>query len=290
MSYLAGATGIPALGKRELEYLAEEHTKSFSRYEGKDNPGFSVWKFAAYYLGKKVGFEWLSNDGCILGLSSFVGGTSVPVFDPDASMVRWRNLEANTILLSKTLENMPYAPGKPRFTLMHECAHHLLHKGYFQAKAAKGSGKAVAYSLQRDEDSTHSPEKKTWTDEERMEWQANYLASALLMPESRVERVLEERGYKEDYFQTVLARSSEPAAYRQLLGGLAFEFRVSMTVARIRIEGLGFERFPDLSIRKPDPWFQYQPEPKRKRMTKEELEQERIEIAWEEKRIKERGW
>lgn len=289
MSYSAGVIGVPALGKHELEYLAEEHTKSFSAFDGKNDPSFSVWKFAAYYLGKKVGFEWLSNDGCILGLSSFVGGTSVPVFDPGASMVRWRNLEANTILLSKTLENMPYAPGKPRFTLMHECAHHLLHKGYFQARAAKGSGKAVAYSLQRDEERLHPQEKKEWSDEERIEWQANYLASALLMPESRVERVLEEKGYKEDYFQHVLARSPESAAYRQLLSGLAFEFRVSMTVAQIRIETLGFERFPDLSIRKPDPWFQYGPEPKKKRMTKEERRQERIEIAWEEKRIKERG-
>lgn len=290
MNFSGGASRIPILGKRELEHLAEGHTKSFSRYEGKDNPGFSVWKFAAYYLGKKVGFEWLSNDGCVLGLSSFVEGTSVPVFDPDTNRVRWRNLEADTILLSKTLENMPFAPGKPRFTLMHECAHHLLHKGYFQSRAAAGSGKAVAYSLQRDNERVCVQEKKAWTDEERMEWQANYLASALLMPESRVERVLEQRGYKEDYFQHVLARSPESGAYRQLLSGLAFEFRVSMTVARIRIEGLGFERFPDLTIRKPDPWFQYQPEPKKKRMTKEELEQERIEIAWEEKRIKERGW
>jgi len=290
MSFSVGANGIPVLGKPELEYLAEEHTKSFCRYEGKDDPRFSVWKFAAYYLRKKVGFEWLSNDGCILGLSSFVKGTSVPVFDPDSNIVRRRFLEADTILLNKTLENMAYAPSKPRFTLMHECAHQLLHKGYFQSRAENGSGKAVAYSIQRDENRDNLLEKNAWTDEERMEWQANYLASALLMPESRVERVLEERGYKEDYFQSVLARSSEPAAYRQLLGGLAFEFRVSMTAAKIRVEGLGFERFPDLTIRKPDPWFQYDPEPKKKRMTKEEREQERIEIAWEEKRIKERGW
>jgi len=289
MSVTSG-TGVPVLSKHELEYLADQHTQAFSRYDGKDNPGFSAWKFAAHYLGKTVRFEWLSNDGCILGLSSFANGTKVPVYLPEEQRVNWLELGPDTILLSKTLEDSLLDPGKPRFTLMHECAHHLLHKRYFQRKAASGSGEVIAYSLQRDEERAFTHENIVWTDEDRIEWQANYLASALLMPEKRVDRILVEKGYQEDYFQHVLAGSSERAAYQQLISRLARAFKVSMKAAKIRLEALGFERLPDLQIRKPDPWLQYIHEPKKGRITKEERREERIALAWEKKRIKERGW
>ena len=42
----------PYYSKDQLEYLADQHTEAFSRYDGKEDPGFSAWKFAAYYLGK----------------------------------------------------------------------------------------------------------------------------------------------------------------------------------------------------------------------------------------------
>ena len=77
MSISTSSSAIPSLGKPELEYLAEEQMKAFARFNGKDDTNFKVWKFAAYFLRKKVSFEWLSNDGCILGLSSFVDGTSI---------------------------------------------------------------------------------------------------------------------------------------------------------------------------------------------------------------------
>lgn len=287
---LTSSSVVPVLSKHELEYLADQHTQSFNRYDGKDDPGFSAWKFAAHYLGKAVRFEWLSNDGCILGLSSFANGTKVPVYLPEEQRINWLVLGPDTILLSKTLKDSFLDPGKPRFTLMHECAHHLLHKRYFQRKAASGSGEAIAYSLQRDEERAFTQLETAWTDEDRIEWQANYLAGALLMPGKRVDRILVERGYQEDYYQHVLAGSSERAAYQQLSSRLACTFKVSMTAAKIRLDALGFERLPDLQIRKPDPWLQYLPEPKKARMTKEERREERIALAWEKKRIKEHGW
>lgn len=283
----ASGGGVPVMSKDQLEYIADQHTLSFGRYDGKEDPGFSAWKFAAYYLKKTVRFEWLSNDGCILGLSSFSKGTKIPVYLPDENGMDWLELGPNTILLSKMFEDSFIYPGKPRFTLMHECAHHLLHKGYFQRKAASGSGGAVAYSLQKDEERLFTREKKIWTDEERIEWQANYLASALLIPGKRLDRVLDERGYQEDYFHHVLARSSEPAAYRQLTSRIACAFKVSLTVAEIRLKALKFERLPDLRIPKPDPWACYYGEPKKKRMTKEERQWEKAERSWEKARERE---
>lgn len=102
-----------------------------------------------------------------------------------------------------------------------------------------------------------------------------------------MDRVLDERGYQEDYFHHVLARSSEPAAYRQLTSRIACAFKVSLTVAEIRLKALKFERLPDLRIPKPDPWACYYGEPKKKRMTKEERQWEKAERSWEKARERE---
>jgi len=286
MSTSAGLATIPALGKAELEYLAEEQMKAFARFDGKEAPAFMVWKFAAHFLKKKVSFEWLSNDGSILGLSCFVDGTAVPVFDPKANTVKWRELGANTILLSKKLENPHVSLGKPRFTLMHECAHHLLHTAHFRSMASLGSGKKVACSIQRDKDQRIPPPKETWTDEERMEWQANYFASALLMPESRVHFVMEKHGLEKAYSQRVMHQASEYYAFRTLVRSLAAVFRVSPTTAELRLEALGFERLQDLRPPKEDPWLDDYPAPKKSRLSKEEREWERVERSWD--RVRER--
>ena len=49
-------SAIPSIGKPELEYLAEEQMKAFARFDGKDDLDFKVWKFAAFFLRKKVSF------------------------------------------------------------------------------------------------------------------------------------------------------------------------------------------------------------------------------------------
>ena len=287
MSVSTSSSAIPSLGKPELEYLAEEQMKAFARFDGKDDANFKVWKFAAYFLRKKVSFEWLSNDGCILGLSSFVDGTSIPVYDPEADTVRRKELEGDTILLSKDMEHPFVSLSKPRFTLMHECAHHLLHTGYYRHKAATGSGKQVAYSIQKDKDEAFSLSQQPWTDEDRLEWQANYFASALLMPESRVMWALQKYRLYKDYLQRVNTPCSELLAFRELVRGLAAAFRVSPRMAEIRLQALEIERLPDLRPQRVDPWEDFFNLPKKKRMTKEEREWERVELSWERARERE---
>ena len=278
----------PFYTKDQLDYLADQHTEAFSRLDGKANPGFSAWKFAAYYLGKEVRFEWLSNNGSVLGLSSFTAGTRVPIYVPEENSVEWQELGPDTILLSKLFEDAFLDPGKARFTLMHDCAHHLLHTPYFQKKAAAGEKTPVAYSIQRDRDQELLEGRSAWNDHDRIEWQANYLASALLMPEQRVSAVLEKKGYKDAYFEQVMAGYSETTAYNQLINRLAGAFRVSPIVAKIRLDKRGFECLPDLRKPKPDPWLDWTPELKKPaRMSKEERRLERIERALEKRRNKE---
>ena len=75
-----------------------------------------------------------------------------------------------TMLIEASLADDPTQYGRLRFTLAHELAHWILHQRLFE-----GTGIAAAmYDADVDEDS--------------VEWQANYLAQAILMPNGQVKR------------------------------------------------------------------------------------------------------
>jgi len=61
-----------------------------------------------------------------------------------------------------------------------------------------------------------------------------------------------------------------------------------MTTAKLRLEAIGFERLPDLQVKKPDPWLAAWQAPPPQRMTKEERRWEKIELGWEKKIARER--
>ena len=146
------ATGVPVLSKEKLEDIAEVHAARYARLQSDKDTRLSTWRFAVQYLGKKVRFERLSHDGWILGLSVFADGTRIPVYQPKTGEAEWAEADAGTILLDKSLEvakdALHSARSRPRFTLMHECAHQMLHSDYYRRIAASGDNAAVAYSVQ----------------------------------------------------------------------------------------------------------------------------------------------
>lgn len=80
------------------------------------------------------------------------------------------SVKSGTILIEASLAEDEKQYGRLRFTLAHELSHWLIHQKIFS-----GTGVAAAsYNKEYDEDST--------------EWQANYLAQAILMPKSQVKQ------------------------------------------------------------------------------------------------------
>ncbi len=284
MSFYLNERGVPVLSKQDLEGIALEQTRAFIRYDGKDDDRFSVWKFAAYYLGKKVHFEWLSNNAFILGMSVFTDHTTIPLYVPEEDKFTCADFDKDTILLDKTLGGEPIASlSKPRFTLMHECAHQLLHQGYYKRQADSGKEGAVAYSVQKDQAPVTEDKKvKTvWSDEDWMEWQANYLAGALLMPRHRIEKALKEYYILDAYQKRVNYRQSEPEAFNSLVHDLARLFRASPLSVEIRLDHIGFKRLPDLELKKPDPWGPSIIPYKEPRLTAKERKEQRIMDSYE---------
>jgi Zn-dependent peptidase ImmA (M78 family) len=79
-------------------------------------------------------------------------------------------VNAGTMLIEASLLEDDKCYGRLRFTLAHELSHWLIHKKIFS-----GTGEAAAlYNANKDDDAT--------------EWQANYLATAILMPNGQIKR------------------------------------------------------------------------------------------------------
>ncbi len=280
-------SGTPILSKKLLEEIANAYTQSFIRYDGKDDPKFSVWKFAAYYLGKKVQFEWLTKWGSILGLSVFEDHMPVPIYIPETDKLSLQEFGKGTILLDKTLDNPSSGSvSRSRFTLMHECAHHILHRDYFHQLKQEGRDCGVAYSLQKKDDiqeETIKPQKE-WTELDWLEWQANYLAGALLMPSHRVRNLLEDSVLLPEYRDSVRAKQSEDSAFKYMVWRLAGAFRVSPVTARIRLDQTGFIRLPDLAEKRSSIYDLAAISPQVKRTARERWDEE-VFAEWEAHRL-----
>lgn len=289
MSLSVSVSGVPILSREQLEDIAEVHTTRYARLQRDKNARFSTSRFAIRYLGKKVRFEHLSHDGWILGLSVFADGTRIPVYQPKTGEAEWAEADAGTILLDKSLEvdkgALFSSLSRPRFTLMHECAHQMLHSEYYRKVAVSGEKAAVAYSVQRSNDSFDA-EREPWADRDWIEWQANYLVGALLIPRSRLTAIIKGSPAMDDYRTSVAYRHSEDDAFKALLEKLAWMFQTSTRTAELRLQHIGFKRLADLYERKPDPWGPCAfPEPA-PRVRRRDIRERRTFDKWENKQYK----
>ena len=276
---------VPILSKQRLEQIANTHTQAFSHFDGKDEPEFSVWKFAVSYLGMEVRYEWLSNCIYMLGMSVFTDNYPVPIYNPDTKKVSIKRFGKDTILLDKSLDTVPlYSVSKSRFTLMHECAHQILHQDYNRMRKPAGEGGLAAYSLvdSGDNSRTKMNPQKEWTDIEWMEWQADYLAAALLMPKHRIDQFLKESDILSEYQDSVKAKQFEERAYRRFVMQLADAFKVSETTAKIRMANMGFKRLSDLSERMISPYDDEAKNGQKRSQTLDFLNEETLQ-DWEDK-------
>jgi Zn-dependent peptidase ImmA (M78 family) len=128
--------------------------------------------------------------------------------------------------------------GRDRFTLAHELAHYLLQHGNYICREICEESDFVLYRSGLDNGS----------DVARLEFQANYLASSLLLPRAnfiadfwRLVRLLDiqDRGYGPLY---VDSQTCNVENYMAVTGLLRGRYQVSRSSVRIRLIGLGLLR------------------------------------------------
>lgn len=131
------------------------------------------------YLGLDVEYRHLSRTGSILGLTSFEE-IGVEVLDNDTEDMFF--LDGKTVLIEKELTTDYKQRGRCNFTIMHEGCHQILKMLYPDYYGTDVKERRILYYRESDKFQC------------REEWQANALASEILMPEELVIRNMERVG------------------------------------------------------------------------------------------------
>ena len=175
----------------QIEEIAAAVTKDFNEFFFGGRAAFEthyaqatpIDQLAGDYLGLRVSFARLSDDGSICGLTAY---TDTEYAATCQGVTRLIPLKANEVLLDSSFMEPGQVRarcGKRRFTLAHECAHQIL----FQMESDEARraceeaySPRTAYSL-----------RDLKTREDWNEWQANALGAALLMPQREIDRAMD---------------------------------------------------------------------------------------------------
>ena len=150
-------------------------------------------------------YHCLRKNGSILGETIFDEGAAI-LYDQDEKRYRLIAVKAGTSLVEERL-CVDRLLGRLRFTCAHELGHWVLHQ-----KLYSGTGDVAAYEGKTSLDESHG----------LVEWQADALATALLMPLPQIKR---------SFYRLRAGRSNE-----QLVAEMAQIFQVSKQAMRIRLE------------------------------------------------------
>lgn len=166
------------LSRKEIEIIGNSVLADFYGKPVGDLCQTDIDNFARDYLGLQTSFRKLSDDGKILGLTTFEGTDLLLYHDGREEHVL---LQEDTVLIEEMLLD-DKALGRKRFTIAHECAHQVL----FRIEEKR---EGVSFRRLIQPGRTYSCRDlikiTDW-----YEWQANVLGAVLLMPAELIKHCL----------------------------------------------------------------------------------------------------
>lgn len=241
--------GVPVLSKDKIEILAKQVLNSY-KPNLIFNPGvLDVELFIEDYASLEIDYQDLTHDGSILGMTVF-NDCNIPVYDAENNKAKRILVNEGTVLIDNgLLEEEQLRRG--RFTLAHEAAHWFLHRHmYIQDKNQISlfddlsmEQKKLPVIKCRTSDIGYGKRKQLITDHDWIEWQADYMASVLLMPKNAFITAARDKFQSskivKDFYQ--MGTDSEiDLDIRVIAYELADLFQVSFTATIIRLINLGF--------------------------------------------------
>lgn len=225
---------VPVLRKNEFDQVATEFLIKYCPAALLEPMALPIESIAAEGLCLNVEYLHISDDFSELGKIFFTDGmTEVYLIESD-EYVR-RAVKTGTVFIDQDVK-AKFHRGCERFTLAHECVHWDQHKmHYLLQQNDSAGGMAVAQRCPKEIFSG----KITRTEEEWMEWQANGIAAAILMPKKTFRQKANE--IVSDWDPSVLSSHSRVECLCLLAMELATYFEVSLQAAKIRLSELGYE-------------------------------------------------
>ncbi len=227
------ANGIPHLSKNQLETYGERVLRDFSPEVLLKAQPTDIDRLITHYMGFTLEYQYLSHNQVYLGITVFDDTDHLPIYNPELNQAEFLSVKKNTIIIEGTLADNPNLLHRERFTEGHEASHGLIHPEYYQRKAQIASLHDYCggiYSKPTFPDlSGVDTDGKRLKGEAWLEWQANYLASVLLMPRSSV-RLL----------RNLIEPNGSPFWHLELIQTMVEVFNVSEEAARVRLISLNY--------------------------------------------------
>ena len=239
-----GNSSVTFISKKSLETAAFNILNKFNPKLNAHPNAVPIEEILENQFGLIMEYKTLSEkENDILGLITFSPGL-LKVYDRDASQYSTINVAANTVIIDDRLLEAPYSEPRYRFTCAHEGAHWFLHKHLFAYDSNQGS----LFDIESVQSKTikclgRNIEKKWYfsnrmSDEDRLEWQADYLASALLMPEKAFRKYFGEIASEYKLSAHSINSKLPNNIVASIIEILATKFQVSKQATRIRMYGL----------------------------------------------------
>ena len=178
--------GVPILSKTEIDVTGERFVRDFQSEVLESPAPVDIEGFIEFYLGMTPDYQYLSHNGVYLWMTVFNDTNKVPVYDPVNHRADYISAKARTVTIDNRLlgESQKH---RYRFTLGHEGGHDILHSVFFSYDPDQTSlfdSEVIACRIK----STTSDRRDThkWNDRDWMEWRANHLLAAILMPKTPI--------------------------------------------------------------------------------------------------------
>jgi hypothetical protein len=221
------------LSYEDIENLAKEAMNGFMvpAISAKCVRPIPIDAFATRRLGLRLEYTRLSDDGQILGITTYT--------DTDIDLYRYCRKDVirvseNTILIDEHLMKplMLFDPdperGRRQFTIGHECAHQMIYRMESDEQKQKLD---LRYSARTASVALRNLESA----DDWREWQANAMASALLMPAKYIELLLGKR-------RLTLYGKRMNRPDKLLLENMCNRLGVSRSALTLRLRRLGYAK------------------------------------------------
>lgn len=204
---------VPIIHKKDLDSIADEFLSQFFP-EALEKPTPVPIADIAEKMGLRIiqGYR-ITDDFSVFGEICFSDG-QIAAYDLFKSKKYMLDVHRGTILIDAYTfweRNL----GCIKNTIAHEVFHWYRHRIYAAIKQILKDQKFIACRCPSEE--IYPPKGEKWTDEQRMEWQANSIAPRILMPLKTFRQKVDELYSKYDYFSSPI----KPTVLRCIADDLA---------------------------------------------------------------------
>ena len=237
LQYPRKADGLYILKKMDMEHIADMILREHMPMALLDSNVVDIDALAEDALYLTIREMHLESSKKILGLLAFEDVEDVPCLDESGDSITI-DIPAGTVLLDSSLSEASNK-ARRRFTLAHECAHWILHRSYHSLTNQQFRFRVEHpgyIACRSSEIESYQNEDKAKTEKDWEEWQANALASALLMPYHSFRMFVRWLLYINE------VKRKEYVDYwmhRELVGAVSDRFEVSEQAATIRLRQFG---------------------------------------------------